>query len=75
MNDADFMEMWERRTNERAQGIYQTILKAREEEAVILDGQNGHSESVADVERPGENIEEGSGTHQEQTGRDHQNSE
>lgn len=74
MNDADFMEMWERRTNERAQGIYQTILKARKEEAVILDGQNGHSETVADVERPSEVVEGRSGIDQEQTGRDHRNS-
>jgi hypothetical protein len=60
----DYMEMWERRINERAQAIHQTIVKERAKEAVIQDGQNGHSENIADVKWADENIESGSGTHQ-----------
>jgi hypothetical protein len=53
----DHIELWERRINERAQAIHKAIVKERAKEAVIHDGQTGHSETVADVERPGQDFE------------------
>jgi hypothetical protein len=52
----DHIELWERRINERAQAIHRTIIKERQKEAVIQDGQTGHSETVADVEWPGQDF-------------------